>query len=389
VTATEPAAPTIVATPQQPRVHSIDGLRVLMVLIVFFVHTRDIYQYQYHQIGPAPRISYPPVPATDVLNFIAPLGMALFFGLSGASAWFSLRSRTAHAFARERVLRLLVPLLIGAALLAPWGRYLEDVSNGSFHGPFWEYLPHFFEHISPNWTPRWIGSYFRHLWFLVDLFVFALIGLPIFAYLGRVRHAPFMRALGSTIERPGGLFILTLPVVALRLALGGTFPGYQNWTDTLSWLLFYVYGYLLISDPRRARAMDAQGPLAVLLGLVSVVAALVLVLSGALGDLTQPLTYAWPSLALQAIYALNMCAWLVAAVWLGNRIFASGSRLLDDANRLLLPFYFFHYPVLELTTFYVKPLQVPSYFAFPAIVAIAFPLTLGLAHLLTRRGTAT
>jgi fucose 4-O-acetylase-like acetyltransferase len=61
--------------------------------------------------------------------------MALMFLLSGVFAWPSLTRKGASAFARERILRLGLPFLAGAALLAPlayYPTYLLGAKSGSF-----------------------------------------------------------------------------------------------------------------------------------------------------------------------------------------------------------------------------------------------------------------
>jgi glucans biosynthesis protein C len=63
-------------------------------------------------------------------------GMPLLFVVSGMGARYALRSRSATAFIRERLGRLLVPLLTGLVLLVAPMFYLSRVDQPGFHEPY-------------------------------------------------------------------------------------------------------------------------------------------------------------------------------------------------------------------------------------------------------------
>ena len=65
-----------------------------------------------------------------VRGFFWPWMMELFFLLSGAGAWYALKSRTAGAYLFERVKRLLIPMYtVGLFVLLPPQFYFEIVTN--------------------------------------------------------------------------------------------------------------------------------------------------------------------------------------------------------------------------------------------------------------------
>jgi hypothetical protein len=61
--------------------------------------------------------------------------------------------------------------------------------------------------------------------------------------------------------------VFVLPLAVIQVALRVPFPGYQNWADFFSWLVFFLYGYVLLSDPRFARAIKKQGKIALFSGI--------------------------------------------------------------------------------------------------------------------------
>ena len=80
----------------------LDLLRALVVVGLVFFHTAVVFAAGEFPIkaGPENRA------ATVLLAFGAVWGMPLLFLISGMGAWYSLRSRSPAAFARERLRRL-------------------------------------------------------------------------------------------------------------------------------------------------------------------------------------------------------------------------------------------------------------------------------------------
>jgi len=101
-------------------------------------------------------------------------GMPLLFLVSGIGARYALRSRTAGAFLRERLGRLLVPLLSGLVLLVAPMFYLNRLGQLGFHEPYWRFWLRFLNPaaiatgIPATGTWHSGGDEFdpAHLWFL-------------------------------------------------------------------------------------------------------------------------------------------------------------------------------------------------------------------------------
>jgi peptidoglycan/LPS O-acetylase OafA/YrhL len=93
----------------------LDLLRALVVVGLVFFHSAVIF-------GPGEfpvKAETEHLVATVFLAFGATWGMPLLFTISGIGVWYSLRSRGPAGFARERLRRLGVPLLVG---LLTWSR---------------------------------------------------------------------------------------------------------------------------------------------------------------------------------------------------------------------------------------------------------------------------
>ena len=115
-------------------------------------------------------------------------GMPLLFLVSGMSANYAMRTRTAIAFARERLARLGVPFVTGLVLLVPPMFYLEHLAQPGFNQSYWRFwldfwnVPAIARGLLPqgHWTSGGIGFDPAHLWFLYVLLVFSLALLPLF-----------------------------------------------------------------------------------------------------------------------------------------------------------------------------------------------------------------
>src|SRR5260370_9352925 len=120
----------------------------------------------------------------------------------------------------------------------PVQAYFEARRNTLYHGTLWQFYLYFLGHIHPVMSPQWPAAIVHHLWFLVDLFVFSLVTLPVCLYLKRASGQKFVQLLTRLCERPGGLLVLFLPIALILVALGASFPGDQNWPDVCGWLWF-------------------------------------------------------------------------------------------------------------------------------------------------------
>src|SRR5437762_5740658 len=91
----------------------LDGLRILICGAIILGHALLIFaaEPRYHV-----KSADPSLVASVLYEFMRVTTMALFFVLAGWSAVASLRGRSPRRFARERVIRLLVPLLVGVVL---------------------------------------------------------------------------------------------------------------------------------------------------------------------------------------------------------------------------------------------------------------------------------
>ncbi|SRR6266568_3229548 len=366
---------------QHGRLHYLDWLRVLVVLAVFYAHTTDIFDTLSWHIRNGQQN-----PGLEVLfTFLSYWGMSLMFLLAGASAFFVLRCRTGGQFLSERFKRLVIPFIAGFIVLSPLLAYIEALVHSPYPASFVQFYPHFFASIQVNWSLQWLGAYGYHLWFLAFLFLISALALPLIMYLRREQGQQFISRLAALSARPGGLFVFVLPLATLHIALQLPFPGYQNWANFFTWLVFFLYGYILFSDPRFVRTIEKQGKLALLAAVACSLMLMAWVLTGVLHTLGTTPGYSVDYMLYQFLYSMTAWSWTVFMLSVGIRFLNVSNRVIQYGNEAVLPFYILHYPVLVVTTFCVMQLDSDTITTFLIVSTASLIATLTLYELLIRR----
>lgn len=360
------------ATPAtKPRLFCLDWLRVLAMATVFLYHNNRFFNSEDWHVKNAAVGG-----ASDIVNSAISLWMMpLLFVLSGAAVYYSLKSRSAGGFRRERFLRLMVPFLtLGLFVLGPLQIYLERLSHGQFAGSFWAFYPHYFQGFygfGGNFA--WMGV---HLWYLLLLFLFSLLFLPLCLPRGE-RPSPLARLAGR-LHSLGMIYLLVLPLMlapALADALGlGITRGFGGW-DIFSYLLLFAYGYLLFANPRTQELLIKRHPFSLVLALI---------LSGVLFALVAVAPdFDFPGA--RQLLALVCFAWVVAFLGLGGYYLNFKGRYLSYANEAVLPFYVLHQPVILVIGYFVVQWNLPIPAKYFLIAGSSFAAIMLIYELLVRR----
>ena len=155
------------------RLYYIDWLRVLAMISIFFFHADRFFDYHDWHVknGELNIIS------SIHISFFGHWMMPLFFVLSGAAVFYSLKYRAGASFLWERIKRILIPLIIvGYFITSPPQMYFERLAHNRFEGSFWDFIPayfHGFDMFGGNFP--WHGF---HLWYLFILVYFFSNTLP-------------------------------------------------------------------------------------------------------------------------------------------------------------------------------------------------------------------
>lgn len=366
------------STTIRPRQYYLDWLRVLSIFLVFVYHAARIFGGEQFHINNAR--TYPGVDSfTSILTIV---GMPLLFLVAGASAYLSLGKTTAGQYMKERVLRLLVPFAAGLLTHIPILVYLERVNHGEFSGSLIDFLPHYFDGFygfGGNFA--WMGL---HLWFLVMLFLYTLMALPVLMWLARGKGAAVLDRVAGFLSRRGALNLLVLPVVFLGVALDPETVGisvFGGW-NVFIYMLYFLYGAVLVAHDGLRKSIERQR-------WVSLAAMLVFLIARSLLWFTffnqiDP-AFNTANYAVQnAVRAL--CSWFgLLAIWgFSIRHLNFGTKALYLANEAVLPFYVLHQTVLLIVGFYVIQWAVPDPIKFVVAFTASLLIIVGLYWFLIR-----
>ncbi len=353
------------------RQHYIDWLRVIATIGIFLFHNARVYNYDEWHIKNAQTS----LGATQFVEFMDMWMMPLFFILSGAAVYYSLKSRSAGSFLKERFFRIMIPwLAIGIFVIAPPQVYLERLSHGEFSGNFLKFFPHYFDGLYAfGGNFAWTGM---HLWYLMMLSVFSAILLPIFLPRARTGVSS-AQSIAAKLGRPWVLPLLWVPVAAAALLskpLGLGFTEQMGSWDVLSYAVFFVLGYMLFASTGLQDAIRKQGRWFLLAAVVFSALHLFLRFS------VRPAFYEDIDIRLFATWG-----WIVGLFWLGGRFLSFTNRFLVHVNEMVLPFYILHQTVIVIVAYFMVQtgLAIPLKYGITALMS--FAVIVALYELLVRR----
>lgn len=308
--------------------------------------------------------------------------MSLFFLLAGASTYFALQKRNGIEYVKERVKRLFIPLIFGTLVLIPPQSYLGLLNHSDYSQSFLIWLPNFFRLQSADMDGYFLGGFtVGLLWFVLHLFVYSLVSLPIFLYFNRESGNRWIKRITCLLRKTPVLFfifpLLLVPVSKFPVIAGG---------NPLFYITFFIIGFILMSDQRIMDKIDRYRLLLLLLGVVPLAGSTILIGT----DL-------WPS---------NLPEWVDNAVneyrnafvpwFLIFALLAYGKRFLNFNNKCLryfsegaYPIYILHNTIIIIIAFFVVQWEINVGIKYVVIIVPAFLVTVLAYDVLVKRTNIT
>lgn len=402
-----PAATTVASTAQtptharQPRSNyntSVGYLRAFITMLVLAHHA----VLAYHPFAPAAPLSlvaeprwwqaFPVVDTQRWSGFAVLVGfndmffMALMFFLSGLFVWQSLERKGGGSFLRDRMVRLGLPFLGAAALIAPlayYPTYLQSRSAGG-QGGFWH------QWLSlGNWPSG-------PAWFVWVLLAFDGAAAALFLLWPNWATA-LTRFTSGADRRPAILFaLLALISAAAYVPLAVVFNS-MRWSAfgpfafQTSRILHY-FAYFLFGAGVGAYGLDRgllaqEGKLARRWPLWSVAALIAFGVAGAIGiaALTAHLGSRSWEIAADVTWALSCAASSFAFLAIFVRFAGRSHRIFDSLNNNAYGMYLIHYAFVSWLQYAWLPASLPAIvkgsFVFVGTVLLSWGTTAVLRRL--------
>src|SRR5258706_8102802 len=356
----------VTMTLSSERRYDLDWLRVLGVLLLIPFHVALIFVLQPYTIMYIRDVVNSPT-LSIATGFIHMWHMPMLFMISGAATYFALGFRSAGQYIRERFLRLLVPLIFGILTFCPLTIYIQHSNMLSLQegyiGFFHVDLNHL-DGMNRSFTPA-------HLWFILYLFVFSLVGLPLFLWIRSEKGKRMIKALRTLAQAPLGVIALGVP---LTLAAATGILGALN---PLYYFIIFCYVLVFASDMRFQEAINKLTWVALAYGIFAAVL-------NTMSPVESYVQWTWQWTVLGLAYQIGRWTLTLATLGLGNRFLNRTSDVLGYASEAAMPFYLLHMTISVITGYFVIQLTAPVYVKYPLIVLVATGLTL-LAYELVRR----
>ena len=321
------------------RHYGLDWLRICAFLLLIFHHIGRAF-VSGDWLVKLDEIDWLNIP----MLLVTPWRLAVLFVIAGFASRAMLSRLGTSRFARERTLRLLVPLLAAMILIIPPQSYVNIAFNHDYHGTFGHFLAteaYGFAGYDGVPQPGW-----EHLWFVFYLWAYTML------LVGGIMLAPQGlkdRLTGWIAALLHGRRLLWLPLlyfiparVGVAFTLGESHGLFDDWVSDVVYLPCFLIGFAVAGSrglwPAVARAWP--GGLALAFASYSV---LVVVESRFPGDQMMPHFFAALDRAAMAAMMWGMVITLLhAANTVLNRDHPWRTRL----SEAVFPFYIIHQTII-------------------------------------------
>jgi hypothetical protein len=284
----------------------------------------------------------------------------LLFVVSGMGVAFAMRRRDGWALVKDRTHRILLPLVFGSLLVSPIHVWLSQ----RFYG------------VDEFWAPS-----MGHLWFLLNIYLYVLLGLPALLYFRRHPDAWLIRGLRRGLSRRWLILLVVLPMAAESvLVIGHDYPMYAMTLHGLALGALCFYGGVL--------AIQVDGPF---WSAVEGSRWLCLILA-VLGYLLRMLTA--DSMGLHALTAIESTCWMLAIFGFASRHLNYASRTIRYLSGAVYTVYITHMAIFFALALWWIPLPIATGdpmvpYSFPAPISSAPVSLLRLAAMIVLTGAGT
>ncbi len=333
------------------RQYHIDWLRVISIGLLIIYHIADGFQRfadltEFNVSKESVEILLIPMSLINVMR------IPLLFFVAGIGIFFSIQTRNWMQILGERTKRILIPLVFGSTAIVPIYQYLV--------AEFYFSLFVYFQNMG-------------HLWFLLNIFVYSLLFLPLLFYIKRNSKGKFFIFLQNLIEKyPFCIYLLTIPYILQSLAIPSDIPYTEYILPQVGFLLgaiAFVTGFTIVALGQVTWIAVSK------IKYFSIGFAFALFLIRFLVFDTES-----PHL----LTAIESTLWIMGAFGFGYKFLNKPSKTLNYLRQAAYPFYIIHLIFLYLGAHIILPLNLGTW--IPLVLIIGFTFTTSfLAYELIKR----
>jgi glucans biosynthesis protein C len=349
---------------QPERQYYIDWVRVLAFFILIFFHcAMPFVSFSWEIKNPSSSIML-----SRLIWWLHQWRLPLLFFISGVGTHYSLRRRSVAAFAGERFLRLFVPLLFAMFFTIPLQVYYERLQKGQITGSYLDFYPTVWNLVPyPEGTLTW-----SHMWFVVYLFVYCILLLPVFALfkikaLNRVKEK-----ISSLLSNPFLAVLLCLPFVYYYFTLYLKYPEQESllddWFLFISSITFFFYGFLLGGNIRFWEMCEKYRKYFLAIALFC----MLLLFYAYWWNLAMPKKPGNGLTAYGILNSVHVWTLIMAILGFAKKHLNYSNPFLRYTNQAVYPFYILHQTIIVAFGYYVVQWSLPIFLKFFILILLCF-----------------
>jgi glucans biosynthesis protein C len=275
--------------------------------------------------------------------------MHLLFLLAGITTALALCKRTPLEYVQERFCRLLWPYTIGILTVIPAQSWLRALCFGRFNGNFFAFYPHFFNGI--NQGPTSVGNFeWGHFWFLIYLFVFSMISLPLFMKIIQKGKGSIIYKTAMAISNGERVLLFAVWFSILEAAFRPGWPGFQNlindWANFSVYLSYFILGFIVGRFTSVLESIERNRHKAFFLGFSAFLCRIIIYRICTVQD-----GYTIANIVVQGFRGAASYGFVLAAIGYGKRLLNNESKYMNLIRDLSFPLYFLHFFFVSAVTY--------------------------------------
>jgi hypothetical protein len=350
------------------RRHDLDWLRILAFGLLIFYHIGVFYESDgWHGASIYQRPELEPFMALS-----SPWRLPLLFFISGVAIRFLSDKIGNLRFGADRAWRLFPVIVFGMYVVVAPQTYVEVTRTGQFSGDFMAFYRLYAGEWASPWsvhTPTW-----NHLWYVVYLFVYSLLLVPLLPFLKWLADSSALAWLGRQFDRKllGPLLIIALPVLPLlvyRFTLVPAFPVTHalsdDWANHAISFTFLIYGYLIAKNAAAWQAVYRALPVTGVLTLISMVTLFTAYLNWDVVQVDEGLLFA--ARVLRVVYSWTM---ILALAGLAHRFLDRDGPVRRYFTEAIFPYYILHQTITVVAGQWLTGFALGFWVEFGLLTAI-------------------
>ncbi|MBA6399902.1 acyltransferase family protein [Colwellia sp. BRX10-4] len=355
------------------RRYDLDWLRVIVFGVLILYHIGMFYStWGYHV-----KSVHASETVESLMKLINPWRLTLLFFISGIAIRFAIDKQPLIKFTFKRSIILLIPIIFCIHTIIAPQSWLELLENGEITSGFWAFYPEYLIGSIDKYTviiPTW-----NHLWYVVYLFFYTLLLIPIARPLASFMNGYGKKMSSRCLDNCLGIFVVMLipviPFIIFHYILKPIYPSthalFDDWANHQLYFSIFIFGFLIAKDKSFWQAINkALIPALIMVFIISTIASIVWYLeSHNHSSYALDITEHYSEKARKTAYAWFS---IVALLAISQRWLNKPSKALSYMTEAVFPWYILHQTLIVMIGYWLTRQGLSIYSESLALILLTF-----------------